>query len=80
MSEDRVVHAELGEMQVVRYDRAGHWYLEDPGQKRQRISLSQAVVTARIWRQAGGRVYLGRPGGGSFDHKFLDQHDLGGEG
>jgi hypothetical protein len=73
---DRRVHARSDEMEIVRYERAGKWYLEplnrgDEYRKihRQRVSLRQAVIYA-LWaeREApGGLICLGVPGGGSFD-------------
>jgi hypothetical protein len=63
---DRTVHATtLHGKQIVRYDRAGKWYLEDPpGRWRVRISLATAVCEAA---QFGSYVYLGKPGGKRFD-------------
>jgi hypothetical protein len=52
-----------GDAVVVRYDRAGKWYLEPIGVgKRRAITLAQAADIARL-----GRAFIGRPGGGRFD-------------
>lgn len=56
-------------MEIVRYDRAGKWFLEptNPYLKRQRVTIKEAASQA-IWAAAhGGDYYLGLPGGGAFD-------------
>lgn len=61
---DRQVHgvsANGGE--IVRYDRAGKWYLEN-GRGRHRITLAGAVSLAT---DPGADARLGLPGGTSFD-------------
>ncbi len=68
---DRTVHAVLEDgRQVVRYDRAGKWYIEPLGYpdtaKRRPVSLQEAVAVAA---QTRGTVYYGRPGGGLFDKR-----------
>lgn len=67
---DRTVHAAYDGIEVVRYDRAGKWYLEptDPTLKRQQVSIADAVAAAR-WgkRYANGQIHLGRCGGSRFD-------------
>lgn len=64
MDSDRCVHAVLPDgREVVRYDRAGKWYIE--GAKNcQRVNLRTAVRTATA---AGTTVHLGLPGGTTFD-------------
>lgn len=60
---DRTVHGITptgGE--VVRYDRAGKWYLEYPSGQRNPVSLIEAVTVA--W---AGAPRLDLPGGGRFD-------------
>jgi hypothetical protein len=66
MSDDRTIHAiDRHGKQIVRYDRAGKWYLEDQhGRWRVRISLAKAVHEAT---QVGSHVYLDLPGGQRFD-------------
>lgn len=65
---DRRVHATGTYIEVVRYDRAGKWYIEDRHRGgRERVSLALAVQIARSLRKAGGKVHLGLPGGGAFD-------------
>lgn len=71
-SNDRLVHAGLPDGgQVVRYDRAGVWYVEYPaesGVKRRKVKLSEAVALAvEANRAPGGFVALGRYGGTRFD-------------
>jgi hypothetical protein len=60
---DRTVHgwsADGGE--IVRYDRAGKWFLEYKDRPRARLSV---LAAARFARQGG--AFLGRPGGARFD-------------
>jgi hypothetical protein len=69
---DRTVHASYRGMEVVRYDRAGKWYLEprDRTLKRQHVTLSEAV-NAAIWgrKYGNGTFFLGLCGGTAFDAK-----------
>ncbi len=70
MSGDRTVHAKfIDQIEVVRYDRAGKWYIEYlDGRKRKHVGvLDAAEEAARIARE-GGVIYYGQPGGGRFDH------------
>lgn len=65
---DRTVHGlnAAREAEVVRYERAGKWYLEPKdGSRRTPLTLAQAVETA-----AAGHVLLGRAGGLAFDAKY----------
>lgn len=76
---DRTVHAENDDIEVVRYDRAGKWFVET---KRPRsliparpVTLAEAVRVALNCRDRGGAIHLRRPGGTRFDAKvrsFLD--------
>lgn len=70
MSDDRTVHAQYKDMEIVRYDRAGKWYLEPtlPGLRRQHVSIKVAVQSAK-WgmENAGGSWYPGLHGGSTFD-------------
>lgn len=58
--------------EIVRYDRAGKWYVEyyggsetpDDLRVRHPLSLDAAVFLARL---PGARVFFGRPGGSRFD-------------
>ena len=67
---DRCVHARWAQMEVVRYDRAGKWYLEPlgTGHKRQHVTVKEAAEYA-VWalRERQGYFYLDQPGGGRFD-------------
>jgi hypothetical protein len=68
MMSDRTVHATSIYTVVVRYERAGKWYIEDLlGPDRHPVSLAEAVrhVTA-FWRH-DVTIYFGRPGGRAFD-------------
>lgn len=64
---DRTVHAENEHCEIVRYDRAGKWYIEprDPGKQRRHVGIrsaaSEAVKAPDMW------IHYGRPGGGAFD-------------
>lgn len=66
---DRRVHARLAgtHAEVVRYERAGKWYLEYPGGSRYRLAFSKAVAHGRVAKSGGGQVFLGLPGGSKWD-------------
>lgn len=55
---DRRVHATYPGMEIVRYNRAGKWYLEptDPRLRRQHVGIGDAVRSARWGLDHGGRV------------------------
>lgn len=61
---DRTVHAITphGE-RIVRFDRAGKWYVEGEHGAR-RISIAEAVDLAT---HRGSAVFLAKPGGSAFD-------------
>lgn len=65
---DRTVHAENEHCEIVRYDRAGKWYLEpkQSGLQRRRIGIASAAVEAA---RTGTTVHFGLPGGGAFDRR-----------
>jgi hypothetical protein len=75
--EDRRVHARLHRGEIVRYDRAGKWFVEMPenwgrrGLPAERIpvTIEEAAERARAWRDAGGFVFAGVPGGAAFDKR-----------
>ena len=70
MRKDRTVHAGYDGMEVVRYDRAGKWYLEptDTSLRRQPVTVFEAAIAARWGRaNANGWVELGLSGGRTFD-------------
>lgn len=71
---DRTVHATYPFREIVRYDRAGKWYLEPthPGSKRLRMSVTQAAKLAVRRLDSGGQVFFNRPGGQVFDKKVRD--------
>lgn len=64
-ADDRTVHVTLRDgREVVRYDRAGQWYIEHPGGRRFRLLLADAVSWAL---DTGAQWHEGRPGGLLFD-------------
>lgn len=71
--DDRTVHARFATgLEVVRYDRAGRWYFEKEGEKRQRVTIQQAVSLVRDAlreKEPSVEVFTGKPGGGAFDRK-----------
>jgi hypothetical protein len=71
---DRTVHATYKDMEIVRYDRSGKWYLEPtiPGLPRQHVGVKDAARAA-VWglEHADGSVPLGEPGGQAFDRAVL---------
>jgi hypothetical protein len=69
MTGDRTVHVTINlagdQIEIVRYDRAGKWWLERATGYRRRLSLADAVAYAKessnvIWHE-------GAPGGRMFD-------------
>lgn len=74
---ERVVHAAAQQVEVVRYDRAGEWWIEHaPGRMipARRVKVAEAVDVALdlatpldLGGPWGGRVYQGRWGGRTFD-------------
>jgi len=70
MNDDRTVHAQYADMEIVRYDRAGKWYLEPtiPGLKRQHVSIKRAATSAKWGIQFANGSWSERlPGGSAFD-------------
>ena len=66
---DRRIHARYDGFELVRYDRAGKWFVEG-AQKRRAVKLSEAVTVAVGWLKVpGGEVIFGLHGGTSFDAK-----------
>lgn len=71
---DRTVHADLGEAEIVRYDRAGKWYWEPKEwmmQDRRQITLDEAVQFVSDLSQ----WKAGRRGGRSFDKRIAMKFD-----
>jgi hypothetical protein len=71
---DRTIHGRTrGGSEIVRYDRAGKWYLEGDDQiitvpgGRVRIPLDEAVFHAI---QDGAEAFTGLPGGKQFDARI----------
>lgn len=63
---DRLVHGMTNDGgQIVRYNRAGKWYIEYPDRKRRFVDIRQAVDAALT-----GTARLGLPGGGVFDRLY----------
>lgn len=68
MTADRTVHAETATWEVVRYDRAGKWWVEKKdGSERQSLTFRQAVEQGKAVIYEGGTIHRGRPGGRAFD-------------
>ena len=69
MMSDRTVHGMTQDGgQIVRYDRAGKWWIEYPPESlkpRRSVTLAGAVAEARR-----GRAFLGRYGGRMFDAAY----------
>jgi hypothetical protein len=63
---DRIVHAEhkVTRQEIVRYDRAGRWVLEDPYGPSRTLKVDEAVRI--VTRDAGWYVVYGQPGGRQF--------------
>lgn len=74
VNDDRTVHARIGEQEIVRYDRAGKWWVEwvpDRMRGARQVSLGEAVDLAVKGAELGtADVFLDKPGGGMFDAKF----------
>ena len=69
MSDDRCVHGHgvpglTVTSEIVRYDRAGRWYIEWSDGSRLRLSLDQAAGMAS---HRDAKAFLGLPGGSRFD-------------
>ena len=69
---DRRVHASDGRVEVVRYEKAGKWYIEIPADDRHpfervHVGVSRAAQEAIILEDRGGMIHLGIPGGKTFD-------------
>lgn len=66
---DRTVHATIHESdalyEVVRYSRAGKWYIESLVMPRRSVTVEAAAQFAHAG--PGVRIHLGLPGGGAFD-------------
>lgn len=84
LEHDRMVHAERGDEKIVRYDRAGKWYIEyEPANLRpcRRVRVDHAALRAvQLLREGEGTtVNLGLPGGSVFDRYFQKylEHDPG---
>ena len=74
---DRTVHACCEQFEIVRYDRAGKWYIEWNDYDRKRIGVKVAAVHASNLLDAGrGEVFFDRPGGQTFDRHVLDMQGI----
>ena len=63
---DRTVHAKSASgVELVRYDKAGKWWLEQAGVRSPVHSIAQAVEAGLAMQH----VYLDRPGGKVFSAK-----------
>lgn len=68
MADDRRVHARMiTGAEVVRYNRAGKWYLEWPnGRRRSQLTIGDVVALACTPHCV---IFYGLPGGDAFDRK-----------
>ena len=74
---DRTVHAVIERddvvTEIVRYDRAGKWYVEPSGGVRTRVSIKEAVDLIRAEMDREDHVVTWRakqPGGHAFDARL----------
>lgn len=70
MTPDRIVHGLYDGGEIVRYDRAGKWYLEGPLKRRLHLVVAEAAALA-----ASGTWYSDRSGGQAFDAKVRRLRD-----
>lgn len=71
--QDRTVHARSKDgREVVRYDRAGKWWIESPDGSRIRLNLTAAISEAYMMAHDDGGVVVrwGQPGGQQFDARL----------
>lgn len=67
---DRTAHAICEDgREIVRYDRAGKWYIEPREGERRLVTLAEAVDVAAEAHVGRGQIFYGRPGGGLFDKR-----------
>jgi hypothetical protein len=77
---DRTVHASSESGELVRYERAGKWYMELPDdlndpEPRILCNLADAVAVAIAMWYEGGDIFLDQPGGKRFDAKIRKMDD-----
>jgi hypothetical protein len=72
---DRTVHARSADKQqeIVRYDRAGKWWVENADGTRRPVGIREAAELARTYAVSRGTVFTGRSGGSMFDRIFERQ-------
>jgi hypothetical protein len=73
MRNDRTVHARDGELEIVRYDRAGKWFVEYKparGRSAYQTNLAGAVGLAC---SPTAKVFYGKRGGKLFDKRVKQQ-------
>jgi hypothetical protein len=72
--DDRRVHASGVAAEVVRYDRAGKWYIEAKAtDTRRHIGVREAAEWASV---AATEIYFGLPGGSAFDRHVKREQTL----
>ena len=65
---DRQVHAKCPTFEVVRYNRAGKWYVESSAKgSRELVMIQEAARRAQAAVILGGEINYGLPGGRTFD-------------
>lgn len=69
---DRTVHAVCADgREIVRYNRAGKWWIEHTS-GRVPLRLQSAAEIAAVTTRFGGEVRFGLPGGMAFDKRVRD--------
>ncbi len=69
---DRTVHAVCADgREIVRYNRAGKWWIEHAS-GRVPLRLQSAAEIAAVATTLGGEVRFGLPGGTAFDKRVRD--------
>lgn len=72
MTNDRTVHATTGDgTEIVRYDRAGKWYLEQKDGTRRQVSVKEAAEL--VISDRSSRWFRGRMGGSRFDGLIIQR-------
>lgn len=70
LSGDRTVHAKTEDGEIVRYDRAGKWYIEWDNGERTQITVKEAANWVVIVAD-DATINFGLPGGSAFDRHVM---------
>lgn len=81
MDDDRRVHAECDNFEVVRYERAGKWFVESKIKlvSAEYVGVADAAMRALSAETLGGKINSGLPGGRVFDRwvkTLREKHDI----